>query len=342
MVPRPGHHAPTIEEVARAAGVSRQTVSNALNAPDRLRPDTLRRVLATVQARGYQPNRAARSLRRRESRLVGLRVDRAEPDRSGPLLDSFLHALVAHSMGSGYHILLFTADDPGDEISGFSDLLGTAAVDAFVLTDTHRGDGRLRWLSERGAPFVAFGRPWEEDTPEHPWVDVDGAAGTALCVDHLVERDHRRIGFIGWSTDSDLGNDRRAGWEAACRRHGVEHEGLVAQCVDLASEGAAGAAFLLDRADPPTALVCVSDTLALGALSTLDRWGSRPGRDVAVTGFDDSPAASVVPLGLTSVRQPLEDVAEAIVNRLDAVISGDLPDGPGELLAPSLVVRGST
>jgi DNA-binding LacI/PurR family transcriptional regulator len=336
----PGHRPPTVDDVARAAGVSRQTVSNALNAPARLRPETLQRVLVVVGELGYRPNRAARSLRRRESRLVGLHIRPPQPDQAGSVLDRFLHALAEHSARSGYHVLPFATGD-AEEICAFNELLGTTAVDAFVLTDTHRADGRVRWLLCRDAPFVAFGRPWD-DGPPHAWVDVDGAAGIAMVVDHLVRRGHRRIGYIGWGEASELGNDRRSGWVTAGRRHGLDNADLEIRSVDRIADGADGASHLMDRDDPPTALVCASDTLAMGALRALDIRGMGPGRDVAVTGFDDTPTAAALPVGLTSVRQPLEDVAAAIVKRLDAVLSGADVSDNGELLTPTLVVRGTS
>jgi len=338
-----GHRPPTIADVARAADVSRQTVSNALNAPSRLRPETLQRVLVTVGELGYHPNRAARSLRRRESRLVGLHIRPPQPDQAGSVLDRFLHALAEHSARAGYHVLPFAGGD-AEEICAFNELLGTTAVDAFVLTDTHRADARVRWLLCRDAPFVAFGRPWD-DAPAHAWVDVDGAAGVAMVVDHLVQRGHRRIGYVGWGEASELGNDRRSGWTAACGRHGLPTADLEVRCADRIPDGATGASHLLGREQPPTALVCASDTLAMGALRALDIHGMAPGRDVAVTGFDDTPTAAALPVGLTTVRQPLEDVASAIVKRLDAVLSGaDVTDGSdtGELLTPTLVVRGTS
>jgi DNA-binding LacI/PurR family transcriptional regulator len=199
----------------------------------------------------------------------------------------------------------------------------------------------VRWLLCRGAPFVAFGRPWEE-APAHAWVDVDGAAGMALAVDHLVRRGHRRIGFVGWGKASELGNDRRSGWAKTCARHGLDNADLEVRCADRIGDGVVGATHLLDRDDPPTALTCASDTLAMGALRALDNRGMSPGRDVAVTGFDDTATAAALPVGLTSVRQPLEDVAEAIVKRLDAVLSGAGVPDTGELLTPALVVRGTS
>jgi len=336
----PGHRPPTVADVAFAAGVSRQTVSNALNAPARLRPETLQRVLVTVGELGYRPNRAARSLRRRESRLVGLHIHPPRPDQAGSVLDRFLHALAEESARTGYHVLPFAAGED-EEICAFDELLSTTAVDAFVLTDTHRADARVRWLLCRDAPFVAFGRPWEE-APAHAWVDVDGRAGIALVVEHLVRRGHRRIGYVGWDEASELGNDRRSGWVAACTRHHLDNADLEVRCEDRIADGALGAARLLDRDDTPTALVCASDTLAMGALRVLDERDIAPGRDVAVTGFDDTPTAAALPVGLTSVRQPLEDVAAAVVKRLDAVLSGAGVSDTGELLTPTLVVRGTS
>src|SRR5262249_54263285 len=99
---------------------------------------------------------------------------------------------------------------------------------------------------------------------------------------------------------------------------------------------------LLDRADAPTALVCASDTLAMGALRALEACGMAPGRDIAVTGFDDTPTAAALPVGLTSVHQPLEDVAAAIVKLLDAELSDAGAFDTGELLTPTLVVRGTS
>jgi DNA-binding LacI/PurR family transcriptional regulator len=335
---------PTLAAVARLAGVSTQTVSNALNAPERLQPATLERVLAAVRELDYRPNRAARALRSAKSKLVGLEVRPVPADKAGSLLDRFLHALVERSVGEGYHILLFTPSQPADPLSGFRDLLASTAVDAFVVTDAERGDPRAAWLHARGAPFVTFGR-WEAGAAEsagYGWVDVDGAAGTAAAVTHLVERGHRRIGYLGWHAGNDVADERRRGWMEALADHDLSAPELAIEVIDTTSGGAAGAAALLGHPAPPTALVCASDTLAMGVLALCHERGLVPGRDIAITGFDDSPTAAVTPPGLTTVRQPLEDIATAIVVRLRDLLSGTRPRQPGDLLAPSLVVRGTT
>ena len=336
---------PTLADVAEQAGVSRQTVSNAINNPELLRPETLERVQGAIQELGYRPNRAARHLRTRASHLIGLRMLPAQEFTANAAMDRFVHALVEASREAGYHLLLFSGG-PGkpdataaDLVRGYDDLLRSTAVDAFIVTDTYLGNPQTRWLSDRRAPFVAFGRPWADPEATHPWVDVDGAAGVELAVRHLVERGHERIAWVGWAESSFIGQDRRSGWERAMA--GRPSDGLAISVADTITAGCEAAATLLDTAGP-TAFVCASDTLAVGVLHTLAERGLRPGRDIAVVGFDDSQVAQVVPPGLTSVRQPLEQVALELVRALETLLAREPYDARGVLLAPTLAVRGST
>lgn len=331
---------PTLADVAERAGVSRQTVSNAVNNPDLLRADTLTRVQQAILELGYTPNRAARNLRTRSSQLIGLRFSPVQEGTANATMDRFVHSLVETTREAGYHVLLF-AGDAVDPIAGYQDLLRSTAVDAFVVTDTFLGNPQATWLEERRAPFVAFGRPWEHPEARHPWVDVDGAAGTELATNHLLERGHRRIAWIGWRKDSWIGEDRRSGWIRAMHARHLSTTGLASRVEDTLASGREASSVLLDEARP-SAFVCASDTLAMGVLQTLDERGLRPGRDVAVVGFDDSQVAQVVPGGLTSVRQPLEEVAVHIVKALEGLLSQPSVVGPGVLLAPTLALRGSS
>jgi DNA-binding LacI/PurR family transcriptional regulator len=339
-----GGNAPTLATVADEAGVSRQTVSNALNSPELLRPDTLARVQAAIEKLGYSPNRAARNLRTRASHLVGLRVEPAVEDSANALMDRFVHSLVESTKEAGYHVLLFSADGEEEATNGYDELLRSAAVDAFVVTDTYRGNPHAAWLATRGVPFVAFGRPWGEAPARHPWVDVDGRAGVMLAVDHLVARGHRRIAWVGWQKGSFIGEDRRGGWVDRMHEHGLSTSRLSARGDDTLEFGARAAQALLDVTDEdrPTGFACASDTLAMGVLRTLDELGLRAGRDAAVVGFDDSIAAQVCTPALTSVRQPLEEVAVEVVRYLGELLAHRPIPEPGRVLAPSLVVRASS
>jgi len=334
---------PTLESVARRAQVSRQTVSNVINSPHLVHPDTLARVQSAIDELGYRPHTAARQLRTRRSRVLGLRMEPVRDGINGHVLDHFLHALTARAQERGYRLMLFTAATDGDEIAQYDELLETADLDGFVLTSTHSGDARTAWLAERGVPFVTFGRPWsalrDPDAGEHPWVDVDGAAGTRQATQHLLDLGHRRIAFLGWPQDSDLGNDRAQGWLDAMTAAGLpvgELDALRVAVPDDVTAAASATRRLLDEASP-TALVAVSDSLALGAYGVV-RQLPRP---VAVVGFDDTPVAAA--LGLSSVRQPLAETAgraiELLLHRLDGA------PGAAEqhvLLEPSLVTRATS
>jgi DNA-binding LacI/PurR family transcriptional regulator len=330
---------PTLADVAELAGVSRQTVSNAVNNPDLLRADTLARVLGAIDELGYSPNRAARNLRTRTSHLIGLRFTPAQEGTANATMDRFVHSLVETSSAAGYHVLLFPgAEDP---TAGYDDLVRSTAVDAFVVTDTFLGNPQAAWLQSRRAPFVAFGRPWDNPDATHPWVDVDGSAGVESATGHLLDRGHERVAWLGWHKDQVIGEDRRAGWTRAMRSRGLPTTGLASRSEDTVASGREASAVLLDEA-APTGFVCASDTLAIGVMHTLADRGLLAGRDVAVVGFDDSQVAQVVPPGLTSVRQPLEEVAVGIVRALEGLLGHPPVRSGGVLLEPELVVRGSS
>jgi DNA-binding LacI/PurR family transcriptional regulator len=309
-------------------------------------------VQRVIERLGYSPNRAARSLRTRVSHLIGLRVEPAVEDSANALMDRFVHSLVESTKDAGYHVLLFSADHPGDGpesaarpdddlISGYDELLRSAAVDAFVVTDTYRGNPQAAWLYDRGVPFVAFGRPWAEPGAKHPWVDVDGRAGAVLAVDHLVERGHTRIAWVGWKKDSFIGEDRRSGWTDRMHEHGLSTSRLSARGEDHLDFGRRAAHALLDQ-ERPSAFVCVSDTVAMGVLRALAERRLTAGREVAVVGFDDSIAAQVCTPTLTSVRQPLEQVAVEIVQYLGDLLGHRPIHEPGRILTPTLSVRESS
>ena len=322
---------PTLDSVAAHAGVSRQTVSNVLNNPDVVRADTTAKVRAAIDELGYRPSAAARQLKTKRSHTFGMRLDPVGDGISGLVLDQFLHHLVEAAQRVGYRVQLFTARDDEQELAAFSDLLATSDLDGFLLSGTHHGDPRTAWLAVRGVPFVTFGRPWGA-VARHSWVDVNGAAGTRAAVAHLVERGHRRIGWIGWPRESGTGEDRRAGWWQGMADAGLPVPARWEVAVsDGVEAGRTAAEQLAALPDAPTAFVCASDSLAIGAVSS--------GR--AVVGFDDTPVAAA--LGLTTVSQPLAEAAAACLRLLVDRVEDRAPSAPDHLLLdPHLTVRSST
>ncbi|MFC0105244.1 LacI family DNA-binding transcriptional regulator [Kibdelosporangium aridum] len=326
----------TLRQVAAHAGVSRQTVSNVLNAPQRVDPVTLRKVQAAIEALGYQPNRTARSLATRQAGLIGYCLARM-PGRS-LFMDPFLHTLTEAIEETGRRMLVFTAPEGAQGIETYADLIAQRAVDAFILSDTVDEDPRHTWLASRGVPFASFGRTWPKQGEQPgPWVDVDGAGACAELVRRLHSAGHDQIAFVGWCQRVTMGaaKDRQRGWQDECARLGLSEQAAYADS-DSMDGAARAAATLLDGPTPPTAIVAASDLLAVGVLGELRRRKLRPGHDVWVTGFDDSVLATSVEGGLTSVRQPTEEITSALVRLLDA----DHGES-GVLLAGQIVCRSS-
>jgi DNA-binding LacI/PurR family transcriptional regulator len=319
----------TLADVAAHAGVSVQTVSNALNNPALLKQATLERVLASVAALGYSPNLQAKRLRHGTVSTIGVRIEPATDNIASSLLDRFLHELTGRADARGQHVVVFTAESDGDEVQRIRALASQRVADRFLLTSTHADDARVPALLDAGLPFVAFGRPWGAAAP-HSWIDVDGATGTREATDTLLDAGHRRIGFVGWPVGSGSGDDRRRGWASAMlKRSGLAEadlEAITVRCPDLLSEAVAATAPLL--ASGVDALVCASDALAAGAIGA----AMEAGRSLPVIGFDNT--ALAIGIGFSSVDQSVGRVAEAALDALDRE-----PGAVTTLVTPQLVRR---
>ena len=340
---------PTVDDVARLAQVSRQTVSNVLNSPEVVRPETRERVQNAIGELGYRPHASARRLRNGSSSTIGIRLDPMSNGISGSILDRYLHALTEAADARGMRITLFVATDVDDEIRHYERLRADADVDAIVLTATQYDDPRIAWLARERIPFVAFGRPWgteELDDPARLWVDVDGQAGANQATRHLIGRGLSRIGYLGWPAGSGTGDDRRRGWETAM----TDAFGPAdrAAFVTSAEEGVPSARIAIERlfreGTELEGLVCASDSLALGAMMAVREAGYP---HFPVIGFDNTPVASAV--GLSSVDQRLGDVAAATLELLMGPTGArvrphgfDSDESNHRLITPQLVVRRSS
>ncbi|OFE15074.1 hypothetical protein BA895_08080 [Humibacillus sp. DSM 29435] len=329
----------TISDVARVAGVSRQTISNVLNNPERVRPETRERVLAVIDEQGYRPNAAAKQLRQRRAHALGIELDVTGNRRVSGVLTAFLVESVLAARTHRASIVPFVSADHERPEPEFDDLVRRQMVDGFIIVDTRLGDPRPAWLRERGIPFVSFGRVW--DDPEHTaWADVDGAAGTATAVEHLVAGGAHQVAFLGWPSGSPTGDERRLGWQRATRAAGIEDPSLVQESVQDVSEATLAAAGLVRRLNPGDAIVCASDELAMGALRAARAAGLTPGLDCSVVGFDDGPLAEA--LGLTTLRQPVSEIAQHLVAVATGLGDGDDPPAHGRLALPTLIVRATS
>ncbi|MCL2782546.1 MAG: LacI family transcriptional regulator, partial [Propionibacteriaceae bacterium] len=314
---------PTVNDVATAAGVSRQTVSNVLNSPQIVREETRYRVQQAIAQLGYRPHASARRLRTQRSSTLAVRIEPTPDGVSGSVLDRFLHALTEQADGLGLRVMLYAAKDADDEVRAIRRLVQGSDVDAFVLTSTFHGDPRIAWLIEHGQSFVAFGRPWgfQADDERYLWVDVDGRLGVFSATDYLLGQGCRRIAFLGWPVGSGTGDERRLGWRQAMQSFGLgvdELESLTVFSEENLQAGRVAVTALLARCPDLDGIVATSDTLAMAAMATAQ--GRLP-----VVGFDNTPVAAS--LGFSSVDQCLEEVAAHALALLQQAV-GDAPSGP--------------
>lgn len=328
----------TIRHVSNRAGVSVGTVSNVLNAPHLVSSDTRSRVLDAIAELEYRPSRSARSLQAQRTYLIGYRLP--DPGTS-PVFDVFLHSLVARASEHGLEIVLFSPPTGQSDLDAYRRSVRSGDVDGFVISGTNYEDLRISLLTEAGFPFVAFGRA--QSQRPFSWVDLDGAAGMVSVVGHLVELGHRCIGLVAWPPGSQTGDARIAGFRRAMSRAGLVTTPDLTIRVEEGFESGRQAGYqLLDRKQRPTAIVTVQDNLAFGVMAAAHEAGLKVGSDVAVTGFDDSGAAALTTPGLTTVNQPMDLVAESMIELLVAQLQSTATPHRGVLLVPELVVRAST
>ena len=333
----------TLKDVAQRAGVSYQTVSKILRNQIQVTPEVRNRVYAAVEELGYRPNITARNLRMQSSRLIGYSW---QPDRQNyfnPVLEQFEQSIVEAAEELGYHILLFPQRRGKDLAETYRDLVVTGRVDGFILSSLEFNDPRIPILQKLKVPLVAFGRS-ESDQP-FVSVDVDGGAGLYAATTHLIEQNHRRIAALAWPEQSRVGQERLSGYLEAMHAAGLPIDpAWIVRDTRQFDYGYSATHALLDRPldRRPTAVVTVLDLIAIGAMRAIEERGLTVGRDVAVTGFDDMPLLYFLKPGLTTLRQPVWDVGQQVVQLLVQMLQGEEPATHQLLLPPQLLIRESS
>lgn len=335
---------PSMSDVARLAGVSQTTVSFILNDTpgSNITQETRDRVLAAIRELDYRPNVSARNLRLKSANLIGYGFDDPTGVSSQPILDHFLYSAILSLEAAGYHLLTFVTSSRTDTTT-YLELFRRGQVAGFVLANTNDNDPRIACLIGEKVPFASFGR--SNTAWAFPWVDVDGIDGMEQVIAHLAAEGHRRVGLITWPAGSKAGSYRETGYANGLVAAGIDpNPAWLFRGENLVQTGAEGiAAFMsLPESRRPTAVACVSDLIAVGAMNAVAAAGLAVGRDVAVTGYDDSALAQFLHPPLTSVRQPIDEVGEAIVRLLLAQVRGEQTEEQSILLKPKLVARQSS
>jgi len=336
----------TIQDVARAAGVGRQTVSNVLNGSGRVGEATKARVLDAVTTLGYYPHQGARSLRSRRTRQLAYVMPPMQLLPGNYIMQQFLQALAAASVRRSHSVVLVVPD--GDPRGEMRRLIASRSVDAFLLSELQPDDPRVVLLAEAGMPFACFGRVGPA-LPQH-WVDIDNHAAIIDAVEHVLARGFSRVAFVGYRTANHWDHERQNGFRAALARHGVPDDEVSVLLVDEASARRkiqsllTGAPWGGRRGVPlrPDAIVTGSDRLAAMIYEIAAELRLRIGRDLGVTGFDGSLATGLLHPRLTSVTIPVEDIARRVIGRALRQLDHGPDESPGEVVPATLRLGEST
>lgn len=325
---------PTLDEVAREAGVSRSTASRAINGGHRVSPTAQAAVEDAIARLGFSPNRAARALATQQTDSIALVIP--EPDElflSDPFLLGVLRGVSGALSGTETQLVLLInhRHQPQGRMGRY---LRAGHADGAIVVSPHRGDNVEEAM--RGArPVVFIGRPF--DSEGLSYVDVDNVAGGRLGTQVLIDAGRRRIATVAGPQDMTTGLDRLRGWELALTDAGLSSD--LAEVGDFTvAGGRAATERLLARADLPLdAIFVASDTMAIGVRQALDAAGLRVPQDVALVGFDNLGAAGAMSPALTTVNNPLLEMVErATAMLLDRIADPTLP-AEALVLAPRVV-----
>jgi LacI family transcriptional regulator len=318
-------------DVARAAGVSRTTVSHVLSGNRPVAAGTAERVHAAIRAAGYKPSHLARSLRMSRSLSVGLLI----PDITNPFYPVVARGLQDELQSAGYQLLISSTDGHRENIDRLIEGMLDRQVDGIVIEARDLAPAWIREQLGEGMPLVLLGREPADGATDA--VVVNDEQGSFEATELLAGLGHRRVAFVG------AGGPRESGFERARARHGLDPEPVLVRRTELTRAAGAGAVTrLLDLGSPPTAVVCGNDLIAVGALDAARLRGRRVPEELSVTGFDDIEVATLVTPALTTVQNPAYEIGRAsarlVLERLDDAAA------PGHrlVLPCPLTVREST
>jgi len=331
----------TITDVADAAGVSIKTVSRVFNDEPNVRQATRDRVLAAAATLDYHPNVAARSLAGRRSFLIGLAYENPSPNYVVDLQTGALDRL----KGERYRLLVLPFADVAAASGKMQAIARASGLDGIVLAPPLCDDAAT--VAELEACGLPYARIAPTSGGSHaPDVVIDDVGAARAVIDHLVSLGHRRIGIVRGDPSHASAAARLEGYRAGLAAYGlaVDPSLEVVGAYTFASGYEAGKT-LLARADRPTAIFACNDDMAAGVLNAAHEAGIAVPDALSVVGFDDSNIALVVWPRLTTIHQPIRDMAREATGALLALIEdkrGDQAPPPHQLMPYELVVRGST
>jgi len=332
----------SIRDVAEKLGLSITTVSRALDGYDDVSQATRERVVVVAQEMGYTPNRAARQLRRQRADSIGYILPSSGSRFSDPFFSEFISGLGDEAVKYSYDLLISTA--PGgqlDEQELYQRWVHSHKVDGFVLNRLWLSDWRVRYLSSQHIPFVSLER--SDDPIDYPSVQVECIDSITAIIKHMVDGGYQRVAFIGGPSNLTIHADR---YDAFCKALSICRiplDPVLVASADLTSMGGYQVAKrLLWLTDPPNAFICINDQTAYGVLRAAHEEGRFVGKDIVVSGFDGLQESLYTQPTLTTVDQPLYEIARHLAGMLIAEIIGQPLQERQVVIQPVLHIRESS
>lgn len=332
----------TIRNVAKRLHLSITTVSRALDGYDDVAEKTRGRVIRTARDMGYVPSRAARQLRRQRADAIGYIIPGRAPYFTDPFSSEFIAGLGDAATFHNLDLLVSTAPpDSEAEHHIYTRWVQSRQVDGIVLSRMRLRDWRVKYLAQNDFPFVAHGHTHLR--VDFPYIELDSRAGFMLLVKHLVERGHRQIAYIGAPAKFTLQAERFAGYQEGLAAAGIAPDPALVVESDLTRTGGYQAVErLLVNSHLPTAIICVNDLTAIGAMRGVRERGRVVGKDIAIAGYDGTEDSEHTDPPLTTLKQPIYDTAQRLVGMLLKCTTGELIAEPHVILQPELIIREST
>ena len=336
-----------IKDIANRLGLSIGAVSRALSGYTDIAEETRERIFETAREMGYTPNRAARQLRKQTSgTTIGYVMPVDSPHFADSYFSEFIEGLGDEAAAQHSDLLIATAPPrQAAEQTAYQQWIENSKVDGLILNRLHIDDWRVAYLLEKRVPFATLERaqPAPGTDLDYPSVEVDSIQGLIALTAHIAGNGFRRLAYIGGPPTLKIQVDRLHGFQIGVTQAGLVIDARYLEEGDLTSAGGyAATKRLLSIPDPPDAIVCVNDATAFGAMRAIDEAGMKTGEDIAVAGFDGVRDARYSNPPLTTLDQPVYEIARQLVRLLSATISG--PGAPFEhvVLHPTLLIRAST
>jgi LacI family transcriptional regulator len=333
----------TLKDIADKSGFSITTVSRALAGYDDVNEQTRQSIVDLAVSMGYQPNLVARQLRHQRTNTIGMIIPANDQGFSDDFFSELMMGVGHAATLYGYDLLLSAQTTTENEMAAYRRLAGGRRVDGVVVARTRRDDPRIEYLKQQGFPFVVSGRNPLGQPSDFPYIDVDSQLGIKLMVRHLVELGHRHIGLLLPPPEMAFTPYRLTGYHEGLAEAGLPYQESYILHGDLKRSGGYQATLqLLSTAPQLTAVVACNDLMALGAISAIQERGLRVGTDIAVSGFDDIPAAEYSTPPLTTIRQPIYEIGQRLFEMLMRIIQRHPLEETHILLEPALVIRDSS